>query len=90
MDAIGQQVSTNSVASSYIPTKPWSLQTYDALAHHVTNVNMNRRLKTVSLWSLHLTANAVVASLRNIADPVSTALRDIYLTTEHVYEQTPT
>ncbi|KAJ7594489.1 mitochondrial distribution and morphology protein 31 [Mycena floridula] len=56
-----------------------SLKTYDALAHHVTQVNMNRRLKTVSLWSLQMTASSVLSALRNGVDPLSRNLRETYL-----------
>ncbi|KAF8585949.1 mitochondrial distribution and morphology protein family 31/32 [Ramaria rubella] len=45
-----------------------SLKTYNALAHHVTHANLNRRIKTVSLWSLQMTANATLTALRNIVD----------------------
>jgi len=54
-----------------------SFKTYNALAHHVTNVNINRRLKTVSLWSLQMTANAALKTLRNIVD--SAHFRELYL-----------
>ncbi|KAK4698243.1 hypothetical protein P7C70_g8040, partial [Phenoliferia sp. Uapishka_3] len=41
-----------------------SEQTYAALAYHVQNAN-NQRLQTVSLWTLQMTANAVLAAFRN-------------------------
>jgi hypothetical protein len=31
------------------------------MAYHVTQANMNRRLRTVSLWSLQMTAGAMVS-----------------------------
>ena len=52
-------------------------QTYNALAHHVTHANLNRRLKTVSLWSLQMTANATLTALRNIVD--SAQFRKMYI-----------
>ncbi|KZO95561.1 hypothetical protein CALVIDRAFT_499882 [Calocera viscosa TUFC12733] len=42
-------------------------KTYDALAYHVQH-GMNRNIKAVSLWSLQMTANAVLAALRNALD----------------------
>ncbi|KXN90943.1 Mitochondrial distribution and morphology protein 31 [Leucoagaricus sp. SymC.cos] len=58
-----------------------SMKTYDAMAYHVSQANMNRqRIKTVSLWSLQKTANAILSALRNIADPLSVHLKEVYLT----------
>jgi len=42
-------------------------KTYDALAYHVQH-GMNRNIKAVSLWSLQMTANAILAALRNALD----------------------
>ncbi|KAF9010600.1 mitochondrial distribution and morphology protein family 31/32 [Cyathus striatus] len=57
-----------------------SLKTYDALAYHVSQSAMNRqRLKTVSWWSLQLTASAIMTALRNIVDPVSAHWRELYM-----------
>jgi len=55
-----------------------ALKVYDAFAYHVTQVNFNHRVKTVSLWSLQMTASAVLAALRNVVDPVSVQVRDLY------------
>ncbi|KAG9051359.1 Mitochondrial distribution and morphology protein 31, mitochondrial precursor [Tulasnella sp. UAMH 9824] len=44
-----------------------SNKTYEALAHHVASANQ-RRLKTVSLWSLRMTASAISSALKNIVD----------------------
>ncbi|KAK7043256.1 Mitochondrial distribution and morphology protein 31, mitochondrial precursor [Paramarasmius palmivorus] len=55
-----------------------SLQIYDALAYHVTQANMNRRIKTVSVWSLQMTASAVLSALRQLVDPVSLRLKETY------------
>jgi distribution and morphology protein 31 len=56
-----------------------SLKTYDALAYHVSQATMNRRrMKTVSLWSLQMTAGAVLSALRNSIDPMSAQLREAY------------
>ncbi|KAL0067329.1 Mitochondrial distribution and morphology protein 31, mitochondrial precursor [Marasmius tenuissimus] len=61
-----------------------SLKIYDALAHHVTQANFNRRIKTVSVWSLQKTANAVLSALRNLADPMAGRLRETYLRAREV------
>ena len=54
-------------------------QTYDALAYHVSQATMNRRrMKTISLWSLQMTASAVLSALRNSIDPMSTQLKEAY------------
>ncbi|KAJ6594374.1 mitochondrial distribution and morphology proteins-domain-containing protein [Mycena capillaripes] len=63
-----------------------SLQVYDAMAYHVTQANMNRRLKTVSLWSLQMTAGAVISTLRTLVDPVSARAREAYLSGRELYE----
>ncbi|KAI0266718.1 mitochondrial distribution and morphology proteins-domain-containing protein [Gloeopeniophorella convolvens] len=55
-----------------------SLKVYDAFAYHVSQANFNHRVKTVSLWSLQMTASAVLAALRNVVDPVSVQVRDLY------------
>ena len=55
-----------------------ALKVYDAFAYHVTQANFNHRVKTVSLWSLQMTASAVLAALRNVVDPVSVQVRDLY------------
>ncbi|ESK93861.1 mitochondrion biogenesis protein [Moniliophthora roreri MCA 2997] len=56
-----------------------SLKIYDALAYHVAQANMNRRIKTVSVWSLQMTASAVLSALRSLVDPVSLRLKESYL-----------
>ncbi|KAN0134038.1 hypothetical protein V8E53_008256 [Lactarius tabidus] len=48
-----------------------ALKVYDTFAYHVTQANFNHRVKTVSLWTLQMTASAVLAALRNVVDPVS-------------------
>ncbi|KAJ7761088.1 mitochondrial distribution and morphology protein family 31/32 [Mycena metata] len=63
-----------------------SLQVYDAMAYHVTQANLNRRLKTVSLWSLQMTAGAVVSTLRTLVDPVSARAREAYVNGRGLYE----
>ncbi|KAI0310658.1 mitochondrial distribution and morphology proteins-domain-containing protein [Amylostereum chailletii] len=55
-----------------------SYKVYDALAYHVTQANFNHRVKTVSLWSLQMTASAVIAALRNVVDPVAVQVRELY------------
>ncbi|EGO25497.1 hypothetical protein SERLADRAFT_348153 [Serpula lacrymans var. lacrymans S7.9] len=56
-----------------------SEKTYDALAHHVAQVNMNRRVKAVSIWSLQMTASAVLSALRTMVDPMAIQSRGHYL-----------
>ncbi|KAJ7646865.1 mitochondrial distribution and morphology protein 31 [Roridomyces roridus] len=56
-----------------------SLQVYDAMAYHVTQANLNRRLRTVSMWSLQMTAGALLSTLRTLVDPVSARVREAYL-----------
>jgi len=63
-----------------------ALKTYEALAYHVTQVNMNRRIKSVSLWSLQMTASALLSALRNMVDPVSAHFRETYLNGTDLYE----
>ncbi|KAG1752875.1 mitochondrial distribution and morphology protein-domain-containing protein [Suillus lakei] len=55
-----------------------SQKIYDALAYHVSQVNLNRRVKAVSMWSLQMTASAVLSALRNLVDPMSMQVRDLY------------
>ena len=56
-----------------------SVEVYEALAHHVSQAAMNRRrMKTVSWWSLQVTANAMLGALKNVVDPVSAHLKDVY------------
>jgi mitochondrial distribution and morphology protein 31 len=55
-----------------------ALKVYDAFAYHVTQTNFNHRVKTVSLWSLQMTASAVLTALRTVVDPVSVQVRDLY------------
>ncbi|KAH7916638.1 mitochondrial distribution and morphology proteins-domain-containing protein [Hygrophoropsis aurantiaca] len=54
-----------------------SQETYDALAHHVSQVNLNRRVKAVSIWSLQMTASAMLSALRNLVDPMASQVRDV-------------
>jgi len=54
-------------------------QIYDALAYHVTQANMNRRIRTVSVWSLQKTAGAVLSTMRNFLDPGLVQLREKYM-----------
>jgi distribution and morphology protein 31 len=61
-----------------------ALQVYEALAYHVTQTNMNRRIKAVTSWSLQMTTQAIMNALRNIADPVSAHLRELS-SDEHLY-----
>ncbi|KAL4073796.1 mitochondrial distribution and morphology proteins-domain-containing protein [Scleroderma citrinum] len=55
-----------------------SQKVYDALAHHVTQVNMNRRVRVVGVWSLQMTASAMLSALRNMIDPMAAQVRDMY------------
>ncbi|KAH8107965.1 mitochondrial distribution and morphology proteins-domain-containing protein [Cristinia sonorae] len=51
---------------------------YEAMAFHVTQANINRRIKAVSTWSLHMTTSAIISAMRSIVDPMAMHLRDIY------------
>ncbi|KAJ3995096.1 mitochondrial distribution and morphology proteins-domain-containing protein [Lentinula boryana] len=64
-----------------------SFKIYDALAFHVTQANFNRRVKTVSVWSLHMTASAVLSAFRNLVDPVSIRIREAYLRSQEERER---
>ncbi|KAH0828050.1 mitochondrial distribution and morphology protein family 31/32 [Lanmaoa asiatica] len=55
-----------------------SQKVYDALAYHVSQANMNRRVKVVGVWSLQMTASAILSALRNIVDPMTSRLREVY------------
>ncbi|CAE6419707.1 unnamed protein product [Rhizoctonia solani] len=55
-----------------------SQKTYDAVAYHVTQANMQRRLRTVAMWNLHLASRNLITAARNIADPMSAHLRAAY------------
>ncbi|KAJ8488881.1 hypothetical protein ONZ45_g13786 [Pleurotus djamor] len=63
-----------------------SLKIYDALAYHVAQANMNKRIKTVGLWSLQMTASAAISALRGLVDPVSAHLKDLYLNGQGLYD----
>lgn len=63
-----------------------ALKVYDAFAYHVTQANFNHRVKTVSLWSLQMTASAVLTALRSVVDPVSVQVRDLYQDTVSVLD----
>ncbi|CAK5281289.1 unnamed protein product [Mycena citricolor] len=63
-----------------------ALEVYDAMAYHVTQANMNKRIKTVSIWSLQMTAGAVISTLRTFIDPVSARLREAYQNRRGLYE----
>lgn len=39
---------------------------------------MNRRVKAVGVWSLQMTASAILSALRNIVDPMSSRIREVY------------
>jgi hypothetical protein len=55
-----------------------ALKVYDAMAFHVTQANMRRRIQTVSVWSLQQTVVALLATLRTLADPVRAQLQGVY------------
>jgi mitochondrial distribution and morphology protein 31 len=40
------------------------------MAYHVTQANMNRRVKAVGVWSLQMTASAVLSAMRSMMDPM--------------------
>ena len=77
MDEVSLKVNDTTylfILNSLIPDP----QTYEALAHHVTQANMNRRIKAVSMWSLQMIASAALTTLRNVADPLSAAIKEAY------------
>jgi mitochondrial distribution and morphology protein 31 len=43
-------------------------------------------MKTVSLWSLQMTASAVLGALRNAVDPVSLHFKEAYLSGRSLYD----
>ncbi|EMD37322.1 hypothetical protein CERSUDRAFT_50513 [Gelatoporia subvermispora B] len=55
-----------------------ALKVYEAMAYHVTQANFNRRIRAVSSWSLHMTASAILSTLRTLVDPVAVHVRDLY------------
>ncbi|KAJ8696035.1 Mitochondrial distribution and morphology protein 31, mitochondrial precursor [Pleurotus ostreatus] len=63
-----------------------SLKIYEALAYHVAQANMNKRIKTVGLWSLQMTASAVLSALRNVVDPVSVHFKEMYFSGQGLYD----
>jgi distribution and morphology protein 31 len=48
------------------------------MAYHVLQANFQRRIKTVSLWSLQQTTSAVLSTLRLVADPIQAHMRVMY------------
>ena len=48
------------------------------MAYHVTQANFNRRIKAVSAWSLHMTAQAMLSALRTMVNPMTEHLRELY------------
>ena len=85
MDEISLKVSY--AFSLKIVFHTFCLKTYEALAYHVTQSTMNRqRMRTVSLWSLQMTASAVLSALRHVVDPVSLHFREAYLSGHGLYD----
>lgn len=39
---------------------------------------MNRRVRVVGMWSLQMTASAMLSALRNMIDPMTAQVRDLY------------
>ncbi|KAH8119011.1 mitochondrial distribution and morphology protein family 31/32 [Phellopilus nigrolimitatus] len=54
-----------------------ALKVYDALAYHVTQANFNRRVRTVSLWSLQKTVAAALSALQTVMRPMSVILDEL-------------
>jgi len=64
-----------------------SVKVYEALAYHVSQSALNRqRMKTVSLWSLQMTASAILSALRNAVNPISHHLKDTYMSSASLYD----
>lgn len=47
---------------------------------------MNKRIKTVGLWSLQMTASAVLSALRNVVDPMSVHFKEMYFSGQGLYD----
>ncbi|KAG6873443.1 hypothetical protein C0995_015532 [Termitomyces sp. Mi166 len=63
-----------------------SWNSYEALAYHVSQSTMNRqRMRTVSLWSLQMTASTVLSALRTAVNPVSHHLKEAYVNSVALY-----
>lgn len=56
------------------------------MAHHVLQANFNRRIMTVSWWSLNKMVGAVLVTLRTMADPVRAHLKEVYANVDDVAE----
>ncbi|EJD02754.1 mitochondrial distribution and morphology protein family 31/32 [Fomitiporia mediterranea MF3/22] len=54
-----------------------SLKVYEALAYHVTQANFNRRVKTVSLWSLQKTIHTALSALQTMMQPMSVYIPEL-------------
>ncbi|KAI5117765.1 hypothetical protein M0805_005196 [Coniferiporia weirii] len=54
-----------------------ALKVYDALAYHVTQANFNRRVRTVSLWSLQKTLAAALSALQTAMRPMTIHLQEL-------------
>ena len=39
---------------------------------------MKRRVTTVGVWSLQMTASVILSALRNIVDPMASRFREVY------------
>ena len=49
------------------------------MALHVSNqANTPHRVRTVGIWSLQMTASALLSTLRTLIDPLAVRLREIY------------
>jgi distribution and morphology protein 31 len=49
------------------------------MAFHVSNqANTPHRVRTVGIWSLQMTASALLSTLRALVDPLALRLREIY------------
>ena len=51
-------------------------QVYEAMAYHVSQANFNRRIKAVSVWSLQMTAQAVLNALRAMMNPMTASIQE--------------
>jgi len=56
-----------------------AIKVYDAMAFHVSNqANTPNRVRAVGIWSLQMTASALLSTLRTLVDPLAVRLREIY------------
>lgn len=58
-------------------SETYNEKVYEALAYHVTQANFNKRVRTVSYWSLQKTIAAALAALQSTMQPMSVFLHEL-------------